>query len=90
MHQNQRERLPELAGDIFNASTGNKGVSFVEAYGHIVAFRDQRNDIGDAVLWRFAQCVHQEAFAIAISSVFWMDIERVLSGVAIRGLWVKR
>jgi hypothetical protein len=31
LHQDQRERLPKLAGDIFDASAGDKAVSFVEA-----------------------------------------------------------
>jgi len=31
LHQDQREHLPELAGDIFNPPTGDKGVSLVEA-----------------------------------------------------------
>ena len=65
-------------------------MSLMEADGHIIAFRDECDDIGDAIFWRFAQRVHQKAFAIAISSVLWMDVERVLSGVAIRRLWVKR
>ena len=90
MHKDQREHLPKLTGNIFNPSAGDEAVSLVEADGHIIAFRDQCDDIGDAIFWRFAQRVHQKAFAIAISRVCGMDVERVLSGVAVRRLWVKR
>jgi hypothetical protein len=31
LHQDQRERLPKLTGNIFNASAGDEAVSFVEA-----------------------------------------------------------
>jgi len=31
LHQDQREHLPELASNIFNASAWDKGVSLVEA-----------------------------------------------------------
>ena len=31
MHQDQRERLPKLTGNIFNPPAGDKAISFVEA-----------------------------------------------------------
>jgi hypothetical protein len=31
LHQDQRERLPKLTSDIFNPSTGDKAMSFVDA-----------------------------------------------------------
>ena len=61
----------------------------VQPDGDIISFGDERNDVGDAIGRRLSESVHQKPLTVAISSVFWMDIKRVLSGVAIRGFWVE-